>query len=166
MSKRDASQASQAARLSRERKTVRAMIRLFCRSSHGGRRSLCSECQELQDYAMARLDRCVYGGDKLACSACPVHCYRPSMRERIQEVMRFSGPRMLLRHPLLAFWHLRDESRARQASGKEFDNRYNTGQNDRDTSGSKGRALVRNSSAFYCSNPVSTTKEGCHVTRY
>lgn len=28
------------------------------------------------------------------------------MREKIRQVMRFSGPRMLLYHPVLANWHL------------------------------------------------------------
>ena len=28
------------------------------------------------------------------------------MREQIRRVMRFSGPRMLLYHPVLAVWHL------------------------------------------------------------
>ena len=35
-----------------------------------------------------------------------VHCYQPQMREQIRQVMRFSGPRMLLYHPVLAVWHL------------------------------------------------------------
>jgi len=40
-----------------------------------------------------------------------VHCYKPEMRERIRGVMRFAGPRMALRHPLLAVRHLLDERR-------------------------------------------------------
>ena len=35
-----------------------------------------------------------------------VHCYQPQMREQIRQVMRYSGPRMLLYHPVLAIWHL------------------------------------------------------------
>jgi hypothetical protein len=31
------------------------------------------------------------------------------MRERIRSVMRYSGPRMLLRHPVLSVWHLLDK---------------------------------------------------------
>ena len=30
----------------------------------------------------------------------------PEMREKIRQVMRFSGPRMLLYHPALALWHV------------------------------------------------------------
>ena len=44
--------------------------------------------------------------NKTFCSNCRVHCYKPEMREKIREVMRFSGPRMLLCHPILAVWHV------------------------------------------------------------
>jgi hypothetical protein len=30
------------------------------------------------------------------------------MREAVREVMRYAGPRMALRHPILAFLHLLD----------------------------------------------------------
>ncbi len=39
---------------------------------------------------------------KTFCANCKVHCYKPQMREQIRQVMRFSGPRMLLYHPVLA----------------------------------------------------------------
>lgn len=35
-----------------------------------------------------------------------VHCYKPEMREKIREVMRFSGPRMIFHHPYLAIKHV------------------------------------------------------------
>ena len=44
--------------------------------------------------------------EKTFCANCKVHCYKPEMREQIRQVMRFSGPRMLLYHPFLAIWHL------------------------------------------------------------
>ena len=43
--------------------------------------------------------------------ACPVHCYETTMRERVRQVMRYAGPRALLRHPVLVLLHLRDEKR-------------------------------------------------------
>ena len=42
---------------------------------------------------------------KTFCSNCKVHCYKPEMRARIQEVMRYAGPRMIFYHPLLAILH-------------------------------------------------------------
>ena len=95
-------------RLARERRTLEAMIRLYCRGRHGTGGELCAECRELADYARARLHRCLFQERKPTCARCPVHCYRPEMRERIRAVMRYAGPRMLYRHPLLALAHLID----------------------------------------------------------
>jgi hypothetical protein len=96
-------------RIERERKTVEALTRIFCRNSH--RRDLCPECIELLIYAGKRLDKCPYGERKPACADCPVHCYKPDMRERIRAVMRHAGPRMVWRHPVLAVFHLIDALR-------------------------------------------------------
>jgi len=93
--------------LERERKTVEAMIHLFCNENHqtdGG--SLCEACEALLSYASEQLDHCPFGEEKPKCSDCEVHCYKPEMRERITEVMRYSGPRMLLHHPVMALRHL------------------------------------------------------------
>lgn len=51
---------------------------------------------------------------KTFCSNCPVHCYRPEMRERIRQVMRDSGPRMLFHHPAAAIRHLVETRREKQ----------------------------------------------------
>lgn len=91
-------------RISRERKTVRAMISMYCHHHHGGR-ELCIDCAELAAYADDRLGRCPYGGDKPPCTKCPIHCYQTEARERMREIMRFAGPRMIWRHPYLAFRH-------------------------------------------------------------
>ncbi|MDH6309202.1 hypothetical protein M2451_001773 [Dysgonomonas sp. PFB1-18] len=89
-----------------EKKTVAKMIRIYCAAKHGGKDGLCLECTALNEYAEKRLERCTYGEDKPSCQKCPIHCYKPDMKARIQEVMRFSGPRMLFRSPLMALHHL------------------------------------------------------------
>ena len=96
-------------RIRREGATVRAMVAMYCHRYHDGGPGLCSECSELADYADRKLDRCPYGGEKPACTKCPIHCYRPEQRERMREVMRFAGPRMMWRHPYLAVCHFLDE---------------------------------------------------------
>ncbi|HVO39281.1 MAG TPA: nitrous oxide-stimulated promoter family protein [Spirochaetia bacterium] len=98
--------------LLREHKTVRAMIQLYCANLHGCRNTLCPECRALADHAAGRLDACRFGDGKPACSACPVHCYAPGMREAIRRVMRYSGPRMIVTHPIMAFHHLLKAGRA------------------------------------------------------
>jgi Nitrous oxide-stimulated promoter len=117
-------------RLAREEKTIAAMIALYCRDHHTGTEphgaaagaskghggpspglagdGLCSECSELLAYARLRLGECRYGAAKPTCANCATHCYRPAMRERVREVMRYSGPRMLKLHPVLALAHLVD----------------------------------------------------------
>ena len=92
-------------RITWEKRTVGHMIGLWCRKNHGGK-ELCSECRELLDYSMARLEHCRFGNAKTKCHKCPVHYYRPDMREKIRNVMRFSGPRMLFYHPLEAMRYL------------------------------------------------------------
>ena len=74
-------------------------------SADGG---LCADCAELLAYARARLEKCRYGAEKPTCAKCTTHCYKPAMRERVRAVMRYSGPRMLKEHPVLAVAHLAD----------------------------------------------------------
>lgn len=93
-------------RMLREWKTIQRMIAIFCHHRHPGHAGLCPACAELQDYVDARLDRCPFQESKSTCAKCTVHCYKPDMRERIRAVMRFAGPRMLLRHPYLSLMHL------------------------------------------------------------
>lgn len=92
-------------RIAQEKKTVELMIRLYCRKKEKNT-VLCSDCEELLRYAHTRLDRCPFGEQKDACKKCTVHCYKPVMRERMRQVMRFSGPRMLFYAPLEAIRHL------------------------------------------------------------
>jgi hypothetical protein len=95
-------------RMLREEKAVEAMIRIYCRGMHETRNTLCGDCGDLLDYARRRLDMCLFQEGKTSCGSCTVHCYKPAMRERIRDVMRYSGPRMLYRHPMLAFYHAID----------------------------------------------------------
>lgn len=97
-------------RRGREQRTLAAMIAMFCEAHHFGR-GLCSECAELGAYAERRLRRCVFGDAKPTCASCLVHCYRDDMRERVRTMMRWAGPRMLARHPILAVRHILDGRR-------------------------------------------------------
>jgi hypothetical protein len=98
------------ARIIREKKTIGVMISLYCHANHS-QRNLCPECSRLLDYSLARLDKCPFQDGKTTCGKCPVHCYRGDMREKIRAVMRYSGPRMIFRHPGSAIMHLFDGMR-------------------------------------------------------
>ena len=96
-------------RLERERRTVAAMIGVYCRAQHNASdSSLCDECADLEAYTRLRLEKCPYGEAKPTCANCPIHCYQPHRREQVRRVMAFSGPRMLWRHPVLAVRHMLD----------------------------------------------------------
>ena len=98
-------------RLARELATLAAMFAINCRELHGKRVGLCDDCAALQVYATRRLDRCVFGDNKPTCAKCTVHCYSAEKREDVRSVMRFAGPRMMWRHPVLAVRHVLDGRR-------------------------------------------------------
>ena len=88
-----------------EKRVVELMIRIFCRKKEKNT-LLCPDCVELLHYAHSRLDRCPFGEKKKACKQCAIHCYKPAMREKMKQVMRFSGPRMILYAPVEAIRHI------------------------------------------------------------
>lgn len=96
--------------LETEFKTVKAMMEIYCKQQHGSH-SLCEQCQALLSYAETKLDRCPYGESKPTCNKCPIHCYKPEQKQQMKAVMRYSGPRMLLPHPILSIRHLLHEKR-------------------------------------------------------
>ncbi len=85
------------------------MISLYCRKKHKTPKGeLCEACQSLLNYVAERRVHCPFGDEKPFCSRCKVHCYKPSMRQNIKDVMRFSGPRLLIYNPAAFFRHVFD----------------------------------------------------------
>lgn len=102
---------SQHPRMQREARTIEAMIEIYCHDHHGTRGELCTDCTALLDYAGLRLEKCPFQEHKTTCTKCPVHCYKPDMREQVRQVMRYAGPRMVYKHPVLAVLHILVDSR-------------------------------------------------------
>ena len=70
---------------------LKKFIEVYCSKNHGSvDGQLCDECSELLDYATDRLAKCPMD-PKPKCKDCPIHCYKPRYREKVREVMRFSG---------------------------------------------------------------------------
>lgn len=98
----------------KEKKLIPVMIAMYCRGSHKAarrrdalkRKEVCAECAELTEYALFRLGKCPYKVNKKFCSFCKIHCYQSDMRQKIRQVMRYSGPRMLFSHPIFAISHV------------------------------------------------------------
>lgn len=102
----------------REKTTVALMIQIYCKKKHG-QKTLCHDCQALLDYAMLRSDKCPFMESKTFCSNCKVHCYKPDMRDKIRQVMRFSGPRMIFHHPIMALRHVIESKREQKRMEKQ-----------------------------------------------
>lgn len=92
-------------RIEQEKRVVSRMIELYSRHRLG-MCELPEELIELEKYAHRRLDGCKFGEQKRACKHCPIHCYKPIMREKIREIMRWAGPRMIIYDPIAAIRHL------------------------------------------------------------
>ena len=99
----------QESRRRRESIIVHTMIGLYCKANHGSVGVLCDNCKQLSGYAEKRLLSCMYSETKPVCKHCPVHCYSPKMREQMRLVMRWAGPRMIIRRPLFALVHFFDK---------------------------------------------------------
>ncbi len=95
-------------RIEREKRVVARMVAIYCRGKEGNER-LCGECEALLAYAHQRLTCCPHGNAKPSCRKCSIHCYRPEMKAKIRAVMRYSGPRMLLRAPLAVLAHMMND---------------------------------------------------------
>lgn len=87
--------------------TVTTMVKIYCKGNHKTD-ELCDECYELAKYADQRVKNCIHGKKKPVCAKCTIHCYKPDMREKIRDVMRYSGPRMI-KHPIMLLKHTKDK---------------------------------------------------------
>ena len=62
------------------------------------------------DATLARTAICPYGHEG-NCQDCDIHCQRGEAQMRIKEIMRYSAPRMTLRHPIMTAGYLRKKLR-------------------------------------------------------
>jgi hypothetical protein len=109
----------------KEKRDIQILARfvaLFCRSnSHGDRQvfhlshpalkglfktpiELCPECTKLLKYGLTMRLRCPLD-PKPMCKKCPNPCYKAEYREKVREVMRFSGMRMIKRGRIDLLYH-------------------------------------------------------------
>jgi predicted amidophosphoribosyltransferase len=110
--------------LLRDLKTLALFIDLYCRHKHadaertpvdsrthdvtliaGRTIVLCPECTKLLAHAFVKRTHCPMD-PKPMCKHCPNHCYHPTYRQQIREVMKFSGRKMVLGGRLDYLFHL------------------------------------------------------------
>lgn len=104
-------------KITAERKVVNLMIDLYYKKKYKGK--LENEHLELKTYVNLRLNKCPFGDNKTFCSNCKIHCYNKEMQQKIKEVMRYSGPRMLMYHPVVAIKHLIESRKEKKKNGKK-----------------------------------------------
>ena len=95
-------------RIENEKRVIKLMIVIYCRKKHKVRDKdgMCEECRELLEYAHFRLSKCPFGNSKSTCGKCKIHCYKPEMRTKVKEVMKFSGPRLIIYNPFELIKHV------------------------------------------------------------
>ncbi|MDO4535214.1 MAG: nitrous oxide-stimulated promoter family protein [Clostridium perfringens] len=94
-------------KIEKEKNIVALMIEIYCKGKHKSKKGeLCTECSELKEYAHKRLNYCKFGENKSTCSRCTIHCYKKDMRERIKDVMKFSGWRLIVYKPMELLKHM------------------------------------------------------------
>jgi len=95
---------------------------VYCRAHHDGGRSpvscdepglrdlpfkknsVCAVCRDFLMYAFERRLRCPLT-EKPSCKHCHVHCFKPGHREKVREIMRFSGQHLIKHGRLDLLWH-------------------------------------------------------------
>ncbi len=66
---------------------------------------LCPDCQKLLAHALVKRTVCPMD-PKPQCKHCPNHCYAPTYRQKIQEVMKYSGRKLVMRGRVDYLLHL------------------------------------------------------------
>lgn len=112
-----------------EQKVLSLMFRLYCKHYHTkesrGGEALCADCKRDLDYACKRSQHCPRMKEKSFCAFCPRKCYSLAMSEKISKVMKFAGPRLLLRKPSAVISHVIEgikEKRRRATRNNEQQN--------------------------------------------
>jgi hypothetical protein len=97
-------------RIKKDAKILRKFISIYCREKHlkngipEENDNLCKECLDLLNYALKRDEKCPLD-PKPKCKDCKIHCYKPEMRLKIKEVMKFSGIYLIKRGRLNYIFH-------------------------------------------------------------
>lgn len=108
----------------KEKADIRVLVKfiaLFCRKKHEGEKKpfaieapllkdlvrpveLCPDCTKLLKYGLSMRLRCPHD-PKPQCKKCEAPCYSQEYREKIREVMRFSGMLLVKRGRLDLLYH-------------------------------------------------------------
>ena len=71
--------------ITREKKMVETMVKIYCKDHHDTKKALCSECVEIKDYAKNRLENCRYQEKKPVCGKCGLKCYNNEFKDKTKK---------------------------------------------------------------------------------
>lgn len=103
----------------KEKEVVDLMIDIYYKKKIKKDISKRVEKEDLKKYCAYRLSLCPFKDKKPFCSNCKIHCYDKVHKELIKEVMRYSGPRMLLYHPIIAIKHVIESKKNKKMINKK-----------------------------------------------
>jgi predicted amidophosphoribosyltransferase len=111
-------------RRQRDLRILARMICVYCRDHHasaektqayckghdferitGSGVEVCPDCAKLLTHALVKRSTCPLV-PKPACKHCPQHCYHPTYRQQIREVMKYSGRKLVLAGRIDFLFHL------------------------------------------------------------
>lgn len=88
-----------------EKSTIEKIAGIYCSNKHGVTGVLCYDCSKLLADTIHLVNKCPYS-PKPACGACKTNCFSVEHKRKMNQVMKYSGARMLFRHPILTINHL------------------------------------------------------------
>ena len=97
------------------------MIGIYCHGHGHSASGICSDCGSLLRYACGRIESCpCNAASKPVCGLCRNNCFTTDMYRQFTGIMRYSGSRMMLRHPLLTMAHVWDAVKWQWGNPKEL----------------------------------------------
>lgn len=108
----------------KDMKVLVTFVEVYCQANHGTQSianrmlempselskhyprgvTLCPDCAGLVAHALEKRRLCPLA-PKPSCRKCHIHCYSRQYREQIQQIMAFSGRRLILKGRLQYLWH-------------------------------------------------------------
>lgn len=103
-------------------RTLARFIQVYCHAKHdvrnigeielqpelqprpGRKSTICRECSDLLEHGIRKRTLCPLD-PKPSCKKCHIHCYGKEYRQKIREIMSFSGRKLLLRGRIDYLWH-------------------------------------------------------------
>ena len=92
-----------AAKVEKDIRILEKFIQVYCDTKHKdfektivNNLDLCEECFETLNYSILRREFCSLN-PKPSCKNCDIHCYKPDQRQKIKNIMRYSGMHMIKR---------------------------------------------------------------------